>query len=127
MNDMSKIELDDLFKAVKCLASSGVDGSCYEEFYNLTNGSERMSCNGSIDGTIPCPYHQNSYDVCFEDGDCGEWLDVVADLLGELQQYKERIEQLKHAEVLSFKCKLPDGRICHFSDFIEFLQKGQVE
>lgn len=45
----------------------------------------------------------------------------------ELQQYRERIEELKHAEVIQFRCKLSDGRICHFSDFIEFLEKGVVE
>lgn len=45
----------------------------------------------------------------------------------ELQQYRERIEQLKHAEVIQFRCKLPDGRICHFSDFIKFLEKGEVD
>ncbi len=63
-------------------------------------------------------------DTCFEDGDCGEWLDMVADILGELQQFRERIEQLKHTEVRKFECKLPDGRICHFTDFIGFLEKG---
>lgn len=44
----------------------------------------------------------------------------------ELQQYRERIGQLKRTEVRRFECMLPDGRICHFSDFIEFLEKGEV-
>lgn len=47
--------------------------------------------------------------------------------LRELRQYRERIEQLKHAEVRRFECRLPDGRICHFSDFMEFLEKGEVK
>lgn len=45
----------------------------------------------------------------------------------ELQQYRERLKQLRHAEVLRFECKLPDGRICHFSDFLDFLENGHVE
>lgn len=56
-----------------------------------------------------------------------EGLDVAISALQELQQYRERIEGLKHAEVIQFRCKLPDGRICHFSDFIEFLEKGEVD
>lgn len=56
-----------------------------------------------------------------------EGLDVAMSAMEELQQYRERIEQLKHAEVIQFRCKLPDGRICHFSDFIKFLEKGEVD
>lgn len=47
-------------------------------------------------------------------------LDTAISAMQELQQYKERLKQLRHAEVLSFQCKLPDGRICHFSDFLDF-------
>lgn len=118
--------MDDLIKALRCLASIDPEGDCYEEQYNLRNDGQRISCYGSPE-TIMCPYHQNTYDVCFEDGDCGNWLNEVAKMLEELQQYRDRIEQLKHAEVIQFRCKLPDGRICHFSDFIDFLEKGEVK
>lgn len=54
-------------------------------------------------------------------------VDIAISTIQELQQYKKRIEQLKHAEVIQFRCKLPDGRICHFTDFIDFLEKGEVD
>lgn len=53
--------------------------------------------------------------------------EIAISAMRELQQYKERLKQLRHAEVLSFQCKLPDGRICHFSDFLDFLENGQVK
>ena len=40
-----------------------------------------MSCSGTSEGTIQCPYHQKTYGVCFEDGDCMDWLRTVADIL----------------------------------------------
>lgn len=52
---------------------------------------------------------------------------TIISAMQELQRYRMRIEQLKQIEVRQFECKLPDGRICHFSYFIEFLEKGQVE
>lgn len=58
--------------------------------------------------------------------ECGA-LETAISALQELGQYRERIEQLKHAEVIIFRCKLPDGRICNFTDFIKFLEKGEVE
>lgn len=53
--------------------------------------------------------------------------DEAISAMQELQQYRERLKQLRHAEVLRFECKLPDGRICHFSDFLDFLENGQVK
>lgn len=84
---------NDLIKALRCLASDTPSGTCYEDYYNLTHSDgQRMCCSGMMDGSIPCPYHQSTYDVCFEDGDCGEWLNKVADIL---EKYNEKVERLK--------------------------------
>lgn len=56
-----------------------------------------------------------------------EAFELAISAMEELQQYWERIEQLRHTEVIQFRCKLPDGRICHFTDFIDFLEKGEVD
>lgn len=60
-------------------------------------------------------------------GEFFEDMTVAISAMQELQQYRERIEQLKHTEVIQFRCKLPDGRICHFSDLIDYLEKGEVK
>ena len=56
-----------------------------------------MHCSGALDDSIPCPYYQNTYPVCFADGICGEWLNKVADILekhGEVSHFFEmEIEQ----------------------------------
>jgi hypothetical protein len=41
---------------------------------------------------IGCPYHQNTYGCCFEDGEL-YWLKDVAELLEELKSYKDLEEQ----------------------------------
>lgn len=41
---------------------------------------------------------------------------------------KERvIEQLHRCRVYQFQGTLPDGRVCHFSDVIEIVEKGGIE
>lgn len=82
----------DLIKALRCLASQDCYGNCYMDKYNRytedynhnQKQEPRMSCSGSYDGTIRCPYYQHTYGVCFEDGDCMEWLNATADLLERL-------------------------------------------
>lgn len=37
------------------------------------------------------------------------------------------IEELKKCRVYQFQGKLPDGRICHFSDVTEIVEKGGIE
>lgn len=83
---MSKININDRIKALRCLASNDPEGNCYEDQYNFGNDGQRISCNGYL-GTLKCRYNQRTYDVCFEDGDCSEWLSKVAELLEELLQY----------------------------------------
>lgn len=78
-----------LIKALRCLASQDADGDCHMDKYNRyldnCNFSKKkeaqMSCSGTSEGTIQCPYHQKTYGVCFEDGDCMDWLRTVADIL----------------------------------------------
>lgn len=84
---------NDLIKALRCIASDTPSGDCYEYYYNLTHSDgQRMQCSGMMENSIPCPYHQNTYPVCFSDGDCGEWLNKVADIL---EKYNEKVERLK--------------------------------
>lgn len=79
----------DLIKALRCLASQDADGDCHMDKYNryLDNCNfskkkeSQMSCSGTSEGTIQCPYHQKTYGVCLEDGDCMDWLSTVADIL----------------------------------------------
>ena len=75
----------DLIKALRCLASQDDEGNCYETYYNFLNlDKQRMSCDGGY-GDIPCPYNQDKYGVCFESGECGDWLKIVADELEKME------------------------------------------
>lgn len=84
---------NDLIKALRCLASQDEDGNCKMDWHNLLqkDDEQKMYCSNKIwgDETIQCPYHQDKYEMCFEDGACGEWLNKVADIL-------EKQEGLKH-------------------------------
>lgn len=41
---------------------------------------------------------------------------------------KEKVmEQLDKCRVYQFQGMLPDGRVCHFSDVIEIVEKGGIE
>ena len=59
----------DLIKALRCLASQDADGDCHMDKYNRyldnCNFSKKkeaqMSCSGTSEGTIQCPYHQKTY------------------------------------------------------------------
>ena len=78
-----------LIKALRCLASQDPVGNCHMYKYNRYLGNRnfskkkesQMSCSGTREGTIQCPYYQKTYGVCFEDGDCMDWLSTVADIL----------------------------------------------
>jgi len=76
---------NDLIKALRCLASQDNEGDCYGEHHNFmhVDGDENEIYCGSEprDGRIQCPHYQNKYGVCFEDGECSEWLETVADEL----------------------------------------------
>lgn len=100
---MEKLTLDDMIKALKCVASQDTVGDCYadhENFMHMHDKHKRIICGTGedlrdyIDGEegVGCPYHQNTYGCCFEDGEL-YWLKDVAELLEELKSYKEAEEQ----------------------------------
>lgn len=91
-----KIEINpDLIKAMRCLASQDGEGNCFMDKYNLHMYEGRMECTDRNDGSIQCPYHQTSYGVCFEDGDCMEWLNTAADILERVNASSDQCSDLK--------------------------------
>ena len=95
--------LDDMIKALKCVASQDTVGDCYadhENFIHMDDEHKRIVCGTGEDlrdyisgkEAIGCPYHQNTYGCCFEDGEL-YWLKDVAELLEELKSYKDLEEQ----------------------------------
>lgn len=74
---------NELIKALRCLASQDEEGDCYREHHNFmhVDGDEPEIYCGSEpqDGRTQCPYYQNRYGVCFEDGQCSKWLEAAAD------------------------------------------------
>lgn len=101
---MERLTLDDMIKALKCVASQDVEGDCYadhENFMHMQNDEhKRIVCGTGEDlrdyisgkEAVGCPYHQQKYGCCFEDGDLS-WLKDVAELLEELKSYKGLEEQ----------------------------------
>ena len=87
---------NDLIKALRCIASQDSVGDCEMVSYNLLRKDDepKMYCGSKIwrAEVIQCPYHQNEYGVCFEDGECGEWLNKITDIL---ESYNAKVEQLK--------------------------------
>lgn len=59
--------------------------------------------------------------------------DIVASVFMEIEETptafdKENvIDELKKCRVYQFQGMLPDGKICHFSDVIEIVEKGGIE
>ena len=102
---MEKIIIDDMIKALKCVASQDADGECYADHENFMHIEDekhkRILCEAGeylkdyISGkdAVGCPYHQNTYGRCFEYGRLS-WLKDVAELLEELKSYKELEERL---------------------------------
>lgn len=105
-------KLDTLVKALRCLASNDGFGDCYMEHYNAKSDGERMSC-GKRPGTLQCPYHQNTYETCFEDGQCGEWLNEIADIMELItkdsikREALEKLEYYKKLEEQGLLLELP--------------------
>lgn len=100
---MEKLTLNDMIKALRCVASQDTVGDCYadhENFMHMDDEHKRIVCETgenlrdytSGKEAVGCPYHQNTYGCCFEDGEL-YWLKDVAELLEELKSYKEAEEQ----------------------------------
>lgn len=102
---MEKIIIDDMIKALKCVASQDAEGDCYADHENFMHIEDekhkRILCEAGeylkdyISGkdAVGCPYHQNTYGRCFEDGRLS-WLKDVAELLEELKSYRDLEERL---------------------------------
>lgn len=112
---MEKLTLDDMMKALRCVASQDAVGDCYadrENFIHRNDEHKRIVCGTDealknyIGGgeVVGCPYHQNTYECCFEDGEL-YWLKDVAGLLEELKSYKEAEEQ---GLLVKLPCKVGD-------------------
>ena len=97
---MERLTLEDMIKALKCVASQDVEGDCYMDHENFNHMEDdnykRLICGTGdklkdyISGrdAVGCPYHQKTYGTCYEDGEL-YWLKDVAELLEELKSYKE--------------------------------------
>jgi hypothetical protein len=112
---MERLTLEDMIKALKCVASQDTVGDCYadhENFMHMDDEHKRIVCETGenlrdyISGkeAVGCPYHQNTYGCCFEDGEL-YWLKDVAELLEELKSYKEAEEQ---GLLMRLPCKVGD-------------------
>ena len=101
---MERLTLDDMIKALKCVASQDAEGDCYADHENFMHIEDdkhkRIVCGTGEDlrdyiggkEAVGCPYHQNTYGCCFEDGEL-YWLKDVTELLEELKSYKGAEEQ----------------------------------
>ena len=94
----NKINITDMIKALKCVASQDAEGDCYCDHFNAHLTCEQfadnarldekhMSCGGILKDTQSCPYSQKTYGVCYEDGELF-WLKDVVGMLEEIQQYR---------------------------------------
>lgn len=101
---MERLTLDNMIKALKCVASQDVEGDCYADHENFKHMEDdeykRITCGTGenlrdfISGksAVGCPYHQKTYGTCYEDGEL-YWLKDVSELLEELKSYKDLEEQ----------------------------------
>ena len=108
---MEKIIIEDMIKALRCVTSQDTEGDCYADHENFMHMDDdeykRLVCETGgnlrdfISGreAVGCPYCQNTYGCCFENGEL-YWLKDVAELLEELKElrsYKEKLEEMKNA------------------------------
>ena len=126
---MERLILDDMIKALKCVASQDAVGDCYadhENFMHRNDGHKRIVCGTGEDlrdyvsgnEAVGCPYHQRKYGCCFEDGDLF-WMKDVAELLEELKSYKDLEEQ---GLLVRFPCKVGDTVYVPTRNFISELR-----
>lgn len=113
---MERLTLDDMIKALRCVASHDAAGECYadhENFMHMADDEYKSIVCGTgedlrdhVSGkkAVGCPYYQDTYGCCFEDGE-SYWLKDVAELLEELKSYKEAEEQ---GLLMRLPCKVGD-------------------
>lgn len=89
---------EDMVKALRCVASASELFDCHAEKYNahLAKGERRMGCCSTAfnDGIIPCPYYQDTYGTCYEEGELSDWLNELAD---DLEQILKEREMKRHS------------------------------
>lgn len=119
---MEKIIIDDMIKALKRVASQDAEGDCYADHENFMHIEDekhkRILCETGEDlrdyisgkEAVGCPYYQNTYGCCFEDGEL-YWLKDVAELLEELKSYKDLEEQ---GLLVRLPCKVGTEVFCFF-------------
>ena len=118
---MERLTLDDMIKALKCVASQDTIGDCYaghENFMHRNDEHKRIVCGTGEDlrdyisgkEAVGCPYYQNTYGCCFENGELC-WLKDVAELLKELKSYKDLEEQ---GLLVRLPCKVGTEVFCYF-------------
>jgi hypothetical protein len=113
---MERLTIDDMIKALRCVASQDTEGDCYKDHENFKHMKDdkykRIVCGTGenlkdwISGrdAVGCPYHQKTYGTCYEDGEL-YWLKDVAELLEELKSYKGLEEQ---GLLVRLPCKVGD-------------------
>ena len=113
---MERLNIEDMIKALKCVASQDGEDDCYADHENFNHMEDdnykRLICGTGdkfenyISGrnAVGCPYHQKPYGTCYEDGEL-YWLKDVAELLEELKSYKEAEEQ---GLLVRLPCKVGD-------------------
>ena len=113
---MERLTLDDMIKALKCVVSQDTEGDCYKDHENFKHMEDdkykRIVCETGEDlrdyisgkEAVGCPYYQDTYGCCFEDGEL-YWLKDAAELLEELKSYKEAEEQ---GLLVKLPCKVGD-------------------
>lgn len=113
---MEKIIIDDMIKALKCVASQDAADECYADhenfMHNMDDEYKSIVCGtgenlrNHVTGkeAVGCPYYQDTYGRCFEDGE-SYWLKDAAELLEELKSYKEAEEQ---GLLVRLTCKIGD-------------------
>ena len=62
-----------------------------------------------------------------EDGTLDDDISAILEEVGTAFDKEKVIEQLNGCRVYQFQGMLPDGRVCHFSDVIEIIEKGGIE
>lgn len=117
---MERLTLDDMIKALRCVASHDAAGECYadhENFMHMADDEYKSIVCGTgedlrdhVSGkkAVGCPYYQDTYGCCFEDGE-SYWLKDVAELLEELKSYKEAEEQ---GLLVRLPCKVGEKLWC---------------
>ena len=117
---MERLTIDDMIKALRCVASQDTEGDCYKDHENFKHMKDdkykRIVCGTGenlkdwISGrdAVGCPYHQKTYGTCYEDGEL-YWLKDVAELLEELKSYKGLEEQ---GLLVRLPCKIGDDLYC---------------